>query len=308
MTRRVTVTGGCGWIGGWVVRELVEHGWAVTVLDRERPPHHATPRGLQPAVPGVRYRIGNHENLGDLIEVFAGADAAIHLAAIASPGTFPDTHVFTTNVVGNFNACEAAAVLGLKALAMASSINTLGQGYRTHLHLPDFVPVDETHANRPQDPYGLSKLLGELTAEQIHRRTAGKLRVVSIRPSLVARPWDYPNMETHFKTNPLSGERALFSYTDPRDLAAMFRLAIESDNPEAACTELYAVQDDSWGLEPTRDLIARAYPGTENIPGMATIGATEAGISNSRAKRLLGWKATRSWRNSADYMADPSKP
>ena len=123
------------------MRELVEHGWTVTVLDRERPPHQPTPRGLQPAVPGVRYRIGNHENLGDLVEVFAGCEAAIHLAAIASPGTFPDTTVFTTNVVGNFNACEAAAVLGLKSLAMASSINTLGQGYRTHLHLPDFVPV-----------------------------------------------------------------------------------------------------------------------------------------------------------------------
>ena len=307
MSKRVAVTGGCGWIGGWVVRELVEHGWMVTVLDRERPPHQPTPRGLQPAVPGVRYRIGNHENFGDLVEVFAGCEAAIHLAAIAAPGTHPDTTVFTTNVVGNFNACEAAAVLGLKSLAMASSINTLGQGYRTHLHLPDFVPVDETHANRPQDPYGLSKLLGELTAEQIHRRTAGKLRVTSIRPSLVARPWDYPNLESHFRANPLSGERALFSYTDPRDLATLFRLAIESENPEAACTELYAVQDDSWGIEPTRDLIARAYPGTDTIPGMATIGATQSGITNARAKRLLGWTAARSWRNPADHMADPSK-
>jgi hypothetical protein len=40
---------------------------------------------------------------------------------------------------------------------------------------------------------------------------------------------------------------------------------------------------------------------------MATIGATEPGITNARAKRLLGWTAARSWRNAADHMADPSK-
>lgn len=305
MVRRVAVTGGSGWIGGWVVRELVEHGWRVTVIDRDRPPHQATPRGILPAVPGVHYRLGNHENLGDLVEVFAGCEAAVHLAAIPSPGNHPDTQVFTTNVIGNFNACEAAAVLGLRALAMASSINTLGQGYRTHLHVPDFMPVDETHANRPQDPYGLSKLLGEVTAEQIHRRTAGRLRVVSIRPSLVARPWDYPHLAARFAERPLDGERAFYSYSDPRDLAVLFRLAIESENPEAACTEVYGVQDDSWGLRPTRELIAEAYPGTDQIPGMATLPATAAGITNARAKRLFGWAAQRSWRNPEDALPNP---
>ena len=157
---RVAVTGGAGWIGGWVVRELAQQGHEVVVLDRQLPPDQTTRRGAQPRVPGVRYRIGDHERLADMVEVFHGCEAAVHLSAIASPGTYPNPTVFGANIMGTFNACEAAYLSGMRALALASSINTLGFGYRTHEFAPQFAPVDETHPNLPQDPYGLSKLAG----------------------------------------------------------------------------------------------------------------------------------------------------
>src|SRR5919199_462227 len=268
MAEKIAVTGGAGWIGGWVVRELVEHGYEVIVLDRTPPPEEQNARGVLPRVPGVGYRVGNHESLSDVLEAFHGCARAIHLSAIPSPGTFPNTQVFHTNVQGTFNACEAAALLGLRALALASSINTLGFGYRTHEFPPRFMPVDETHPNLPQDPYGLSKLVGEEIAAAIHRRTAGELRVVSIRPSGVMRPWQYAGAEERFETNPAAASRSLFSYTDPRDLATLFRLAIESTNKEAACTAVFAVQDDSFANRPVRDAPPPAYPGPEGLPGL----------------------------------------
>lgn len=306
MAERVAVTGGAGWIGSWVVRELKEHGYDVVVLDRNRPPEETNSRGVPPAVPGVRYRIGNHEDLGNVVEAFQGCSAAIHLSAIPSPGTYPNTDVFRTNVMGTFNACEAAALLGLRALAIASSINTLGFGYRTHEFPPQFVPVDETHPNIPQDPYGLSKLVGEDIAAQIHRRTNGQLRVVSIRPSGVMRPWQYPGMAERLEKNPTSGQRSIFSYTDPRDLAVLFRLAIESDSPEAACTAVYAIQDDSTAIRPLREVLPMAYPGTENLPGLDTLGESQSGVSNALAKRLFGWNPKRSWRNPEDHLPNPT--
>ena len=305
MADKIAVTGGAGWIGGWVVRELTEHGYEVVVLDRALPTEQPNSRGVQPRVPGVRYRIGDHERLSDVLEVFQGCRAAIHLSAIPSPGTFPNTTVFETNVKGTFNACEAAAMLGLRALAMASSINTLGFGYRTHEFAPDFMPIDETHPNVPQDPYGLSKLVGEEIAAAIHRRTAGRLRVVSIRPSGVTRPWQYAGQAERFRQHPAAAERSLFSYTDPRDLAILFRLAIESDNPEAACTAVFAVQDDSWADRPVREVLPMAYPGTDQLPGLAALDGTQSGVSNGLARRLFGWNPQRSWRNPADHLPPP---
>ncbi|MGH2369443.1 MAG: NAD-dependent epimerase/dehydratase family protein [Chloroflexota bacterium] len=306
MAERVAVTGGAGWIGGWVVRELKEHGYDVVVLDRTLPPEETNRRGVQPRVPGVRYRIGDHEKLADVLEVFHDCRAAIHLSAIPSPGTFPNVHVFHTNVMGTFNACEAAAMLGLRALAMASSINTLGFGYRTHEFAPRFMPVDETHPNLPQDPYGLSKLVGEEIAAQIHRRTAGQLRVVSIRPSGVTRPWQYAGQAERLRQNPTAASRSLFSYTDPRDLAVLFRLAIESEHPEAACTAVYAVQDDSSTDRPVREVLPMAYPGTEHLPGLEKLDGIQSGVSNALARRLLGWNPQRSWHNPADHLPPPS--
>jgi nucleoside-diphosphate-sugar epimerase len=305
MAKRVAVTGGAGWIGGWVVRELVAHDYEVVVLDRALPPERTTARGVQPRVPGVHYRLGDHENLADVAEVFHGCEAAIHLSAIPAPGTHPNARVFQTNVMGTFNACEAAALAGLRALALASSINTLGFGYRTHEFAPHFVPVDETHPNLPQDPYGLSKLVGEEIAAAIHRRTAGRLRVVSIRPSAVVRPWQYARAAERFASDPLSGQRSLFSYTDPRDLATLFRLAIESEHPEAACTAVFAVQDDSWTDRPAREVLPQAYPGTERLPGLETLGAAQSPVSNALARRLFGWVPQRSWRNPADHLPPP---
>ncbi|HEX2032894.1 MAG TPA: NAD(P)-dependent oxidoreductase [Chloroflexota bacterium] len=305
MAKRVAVTGGAGWIGGWVVRELQAHDYEVVVLDRSLPPDEPGRRGLQPRVPGVRYRIGEHERLGDVLEVFHGCEAAIHLSAIPSPGAHPNPQLFQTNVMGTFNACEAAALLGLRALAMASSINTLGFGYRTHAFAPQFMPIDETHPNLPQDPYGLSKLVGEEIAAAIHRRTAGQLRVVSIRPSGVTRPWQYAGAAENLRERPTAGERSLFSYTDPRDLAVLFRLAIESDNPEAACTAVYAVQDDAWADRPVREVLPMAFPGTESLPGLDKLDGTQSGVSNAQARRLFGWNPQRSWRNPADHLPRP---
>jgi nucleoside-diphosphate-sugar epimerase len=308
VAERIAVTGGAGWIGGWVVRELVEHGYDVVVLDQSLPPEQVTGRGVQPRVPGVRYRVGDHERLSDVLEVFQGCRAAIHLSAIPAPGTHPNPRVFETNVMGTFNACEAAAMLGLRALALASSINTLGFGYRTHDFAPEFMPVDETHPNRPQDPYGLSKLVGEEIAAAIHRRTAGQLRVVSIRPSAVVRPWQYAGAEERFRQDPLAGARSLFSYTDPRDLATLFRLAIESDHPEAACVAVFAVQDDAWTDRPVREVLPLAYPGTERLPGLERLSDTQSGVSNALARRLFGWEPRRSWRNPADRLPPPVPP
>ena len=65
---KVIVTGGAGRIGGFVVQELAQAGHEVVVLDRNLP---------RERVDGVRYRVGDHEDLGHIVELCAGAGAHI---------------------------------------------------------------------------------------------------------------------------------------------------------------------------------------------------------------------------------------
>src|SRR5688572_5639743 len=108
---KLLVTGGAGRIGKHVVTELAQAGHEVVVFDHVKP---ATPVG------GVRYRLGDHEDLGQVAEVCAGMDAVVHLSAIPAPRTHPNATVFRTNVMGTFNVHEAAVMVGVPLVVSTS--------------------------------------------------------------------------------------------------------------------------------------------------------------------------------------------
>ena len=133
---KVIVTGGAGRIGGFVVQELVQAGHEVVVLDRNLPHER---------VDGVRYRVGDHGNLGHIVELCAGADAIAHLSAIPAPGTWPNTTVFRTNVMGTFNVHEAAVLTGVPLVVSTSSQSAFGFAYQHRPFMPHYLPLDEQH-------------------------------------------------------------------------------------------------------------------------------------------------------------------
>jgi len=70
---KLLITGGAGKVGQWLVRELLNNPtYELTVFDRTPGPE----RGI------VKYLVGDIEDLGQVIEAMAGAEAVIHLAAI----------------------------------------------------------------------------------------------------------------------------------------------------------------------------------------------------------------------------------
>ena len=99
-------------------------------------------------------------NLADIVAVTAGADAIVHLAAIPSPGSFPDHEVFRLNMTASYNVLEAAEIHGIGRLAMASSVNALGADWGDKI-APEYFPIDEKHPTRCQDVYSATKHLGE---------------------------------------------------------------------------------------------------------------------------------------------------
>jgi hypothetical protein len=86
---------------------------------------------------------------------------------------------------------------------------------------------------------------------------------------------------------------SLCAYVDVRDLAVVYRQALAV--PLTGHQVAFVVADDSSCPEPLCDLLPRLLPAI----GDKARGLTghQPGVSNQRAKRLLNWQPTHSWRD-----------
>jgi nucleoside-diphosphate-sugar epimerase len=233
-------------------------------------------------------------NLATLTRAFRGFEVVIHLAAIPHPLTDPGQRVFRVNAVGTYNALEAAARAGVRRFVFCSSDSTLGFVFMRHRHVPDYLPVDENHPLRPQDPYGLSKQVGEDTCRSFTE--AHGLQTICLRPAWVWNRREGREVE-HRTSQPASLAPMLWAYNDERDVAQAFRLAVERrDLPPHDVFFISA--DDTSTMPPSRELIRRYLPElarhARRFRGRAPL------VSNAKAKRVLGYRPRHSWR---DYSA-----
>jgi UDP-glucose 4-epimerase len=288
---KILVTGGAGNIGSHVCAELVNHGHSVVSFDQSRPGER---RGH--AVPGARYRIGDHEDLGQVAEAAAGMDAIAHLSAIPAPRTYPNAAVFRTNVMGTFNVHEAAVMVGVPLVVSTSSQSAYGFAWQHRPFLPKYLPMDEAHPDLSQDAYGLSKMVGEEIAHGFHRRC--DLRVCSIRPPWVVQPDAYETQVRPRLKTPAEWSGSLFGYVDVRDLATAFRLALEAPL-EVVQDEVYnVVADDALATEPLSELLPRLDPAFADLAAGLT--GRQSMVSAERIRRALGWQPRYSWRDFVD--------
>jgi nucleoside-diphosphate-sugar epimerase len=159
----------------------------------------------------------------------------------------------------------------------------------------DYAPIDEAHPIRPQDAYAISKFFGELLVDAAVRRS--DLTAVSIRPTWVQ--WE-GNIERNI--GPIVRARgedksaSFWSYVSAYDLADAIALAVAAD---LTGHELIyaAAADNANGLD-THGLIRRHFGDEVELrPLERTDGS---GISTAKARRLLGWTPSRSWRDLLD--------
>jgi nucleoside-diphosphate-sugar epimerase len=281
---KIVVTGGAGNIGKYVVAELAKAGHEVVSFDQRLPDER---------VRGVRYRIGDHEDLGQVVEVCDGMDAVAHLSAIPAPRTHPNALVFRTNVMGTFNVHEAAVMVDVPLVVSTSSQSAYGFAWQHRPFMPHYLPLDEDHPDLSQDAYGLSKMVGEEIAHGFHRRC--DLRVCSIRPPWVVLPEHYAGIVKRMDQTPEQWNGTLFAYLDVRDLAAAFRLALEAP-AEVIQDEVFNVAaDDALARRPLAELLPRLDPAFETLAAGLT--SRQSMVSAERIKRKLGWQPKYSWRD-----------
>ena len=277
--KSVLVSGSDGRIGSATVRELLAHGYDVTAAD------------LNPRQPWGARQV-DFTDLGQVIGVMQDHDALVHLAAIPSPDRHAAEVVFRTNVVSTFNILEAATILGIRNVTMASSISALGYAFRHRRFNPLYLPIDEAHPLLSQDCYGLSKMIGEDLAEGFLRRWP-EMSLASLRFTFVvdeeARSW-LPAARQQ-PTDDHSTYGAFWTFVDVRDAAAACRLALEYDAPGHEA--FYINAPIIYRKEDIRQLMAKHFPG--DYPISDDLRGNASPVDAGKARRLLGWQARYDW-------------
>ena len=166
------MTGGAGFLGGWVIGRLLDGGHEVRVFDA------SVDRRVVRELLGERADVldwvqGDIADPGDVAGAAQGCDHAVHLAALLTPACQADpVRGARVNLIGTLNVFQAAIHHGLRGVAYASSAGVYGAD-------GDPVPRPDTH-------YGAFKLATEGCARAFwadHR-----LPSVGFRPFVVYGP------------------------------------------------------------------------------------------------------------------------
>jgi nucleoside-diphosphate-sugar epimerase len=289
--KRIAITGGSGKAGKWIVKELLDHGYDVLNLDWKLP--------TEPLCETIIVDLNDLGQVHNALSVYNGRkrkpiEAIIHFAAIPQAFTHTNDLTFRNNVMNTYNILEAAANLGITNVVIASSESSYGMVFASPFFPPLYLPVDEQHPQLPEDSYGLSKVVNEITADAFHRRTG--MQIISLRLGNILEPSDYAQVHASFDS-PENRKVILWSYIDVRDVAAACRMAIEKHGLGAQAIIL-AAEDTSSNLS-TAELIRNFLPGVKDIRLSGE--GRPALLSNEKAKVLLGWRQQFFLRETVEY-------
>ncbi|MEQ4204778.1 NAD(P)-dependent oxidoreductase [Actinopolymorpha sp. B17G11] len=296
---RIAVTGASGRIGTAVVAAALAGGHEVVALDRATaappdpgpaadatpvpPSTFVTPDGTTDAAAPVAWL-----DVTDL-EAFTAqidrCDALIHLAAIPSPWGRQAADVHANNVLGSYHAFLAAAEVGIRRVAWASSINAIG-GYYSRAPRFDYFPVDEDHPSYAEDAYSLSKWLGEQQADAM-ARLHPDLSIASIR--LHGARAEHPRIRPRAEEEPTEDRlrteaRHLWGWVDIHAVARAFLSALTADftGHEA----FFVVAPTTTTSVPSAELRSRFYP---DVPLRRSLEGHAGFYDCGKAAKLLGW-------------------
>lgn len=154
--KQVLITGGLGFIGSNLARQLVEQGAKVTLADSLIPMYGGNLHNIADFrdrvavnVCDVRDRFAIEHLLRDKDYLFNLAGQTSHLDSMTDPHT--DLAINAAAQLSLLEACRA----------VNPSIRVVFASTRQIYGKPDYLPVDEKHPVRPVDVNGINKLAGE---------------------------------------------------------------------------------------------------------------------------------------------------
>lgn len=170
--RHALVTGASGFVGSYLVRELVERGVGVTATSRRRPSYLDKEKFAK-----VRFVSADIRDKDALKPALEQVDTVFHSAALFDFHA-REKDLMATNADGSANLAELARAAGAKRFVNVSSAAVYGPEYGNSL-------AKETDAPRPVDKYARSKWEQE---KRLVAFNSDAMKVVSLRPGAIYGP------------------------------------------------------------------------------------------------------------------------
>lgn len=173
----ILVTGGSGFLGSHIVKELLDPKCPIAVSEvRVLDMKEYSGDGKVTFIQGDTRDFETVKNACD------GVDAVIHSAAVIDWGTHPKQYVYDVNVGGTENVIRSCKELGIKNMVFTSSLDAVYTG-KPLQNIDDTIPYPDHFHNM----YCESKVLGE---KRVKAATDKDLRTCILRPSDIYGPAD----------------------------------------------------------------------------------------------------------------------
>jgi UDP-glucose 4-epimerase len=146
---KTLVLGGTGFIGSYVVDQLLSNGHQVRVFSR-------VAEQFRSPLPGVDYRLADFGDVPALVESLSGIDVVFHLISTTVPETSNQDPIFDieSNLVDTVRLMQLLRDNGVRRLVYLSSGGTV-------YGIPETLPIPEEHPLRPICSYGIVKVAVE---------------------------------------------------------------------------------------------------------------------------------------------------
>jgi len=215
---RVLVTGASGYVGSYVVQNLLSSGHEVISLSRQNLQHKA--------VKNLVLDLSKLQSINVICDVVERCDAIIHAAAAITHENWQN-ELTDVNCHGTQAIAHLAAHWKISRFIYLSSISVIGA--------PKNIPIDELHPIEPSSVYSASKIFGEYVTHVLHKTTG--IPSVSLRlTSPVGPSAPQKRIFSTFVSNALRGESLKLigqggrcqNYVDVRDIANLIGKNLDS--------------------------------------------------------------------------------
>lgn len=228
MAGTVFVSGGSGYIAGFLIRQLVAGGWTVHTSIRDLAKEGAVRASL--AVDDGKLKFFAADLMSDAgwAEAMAGCSHVAHVASpLPSNAPKTDDELIVPARDGALRALKAAKAAGVKRFVMTSSMAAIAYGHGRSKSV--FTEADWTDPNSPDAyAYVKSKTIAERAAREWVAAEGGDMEFVTVNPALVLGPLQSGDFSTSLEAIKKLLEGSLpglpnfgFGVVDVRDVADM---------------------------------------------------------------------------------------